>query len=69
MAKRNATYARFEALEERLAHCYFLLHERFTANPPLARFWMDAALDELQHSSILKYCRDRGLMRKRRWRS
>ena len=62
MTKRETIYMKFERFEEQLAHCYFLLHERFTANPPLARFWMDAALDELQHSSILKYCRDRGLM-------
>jgi len=38
-------YARFEALEERLAHCYFTLHERFITNPPLARFW--AAIETL----------------------
>ncbi len=62
MAKRNATYARFEALEERLAHCYFLLHERFIKNPPLAKFWAEAAMEELQHFSILRFCRERGVM-------
>jgi len=62
MTKRETIYTKFESFEEQLAHCYFRLHERFIANPPLARFWMDAALDELQHSSILKFCRDRGLM-------
>jgi len=62
MAKRDATYARFEALEERLAHCYFLLHERFITNPPLAKFWAEAAMEELQHFSILRFCRERGVM-------
>src|SRR5438094_5458285 len=62
MTKREMIYAKFEGFEEQLAHCYFLLHERFITNPPLARFWMDAALDELQHASILRLCRDRGLM-------
>lgn len=61
MTKPNAIYARFETLEERLAHCYFILHERFIADPQLARFWAEAALDELQHSSILRFCRERGL--------
>ncbi len=62
MTKREMTYTTFEGFEEELAHCYFLLHERFIANPPLARFWAEAAMDELQHSSILRFCRDRGLM-------
>lgn len=62
MTKRESIYAKFESFEEQLAHCYFLLHERFITNPPLARFWMDTALDELQHASILRFCRDRGLM-------
>ena len=47
---------------EQLGHCYFLLHERFITSPPLARFWAEAAMDELQHQSILRFCRDRGLM-------
>jgi hypothetical protein len=62
MTKREAIYARFETFEEQLAHCYFLLHERFIANPPLAKFWAEAAMDELQHCSILRFCRDRGFM-------
>jgi hypothetical protein len=48
-------------LEEQLAHCYFTLHERFVADPKLAAFWTDAAWEELQHSSILRYCREQGL--------
>jgi hypothetical protein len=62
MTKRETLYARFEGFEEQIAHCYFLLHERFIANPPLARFWAEAAMDELQHCSILRFCRERGLM-------
>jgi len=62
MTKREMIYAKFEGFEEQLAHCYFLLHERFIANPPLARFWAEASMDELQHYSILRFCRDRGLM-------
>ena len=60
MSKNNAAYAKFEGFEERLAHCYFLLHERFIANPSLAKFWAEAAIEELQHSSLLRFCRERG---------
>src|ERR671935_2909600 len=62
MTKRETIYGKFERFEEQLAHCYFLLHERFITNPPLARFWAEAAMDELQHQSILRFCRNRGLM-------
>src|SRR5262249_57896616 len=62
MTKRQMLYAKFEAVEEQLAHCYFLLHERFISNPPLAKFWSETAIDELQHQSILRFCRERGLM-------
>lgn len=61
MTKVDAIYTRFGAFEEELAHCYFRLHERFIANPRLAKFWAEAALDELQHSSILRFCREHGL--------
>jgi len=61
MTKADAIYAKFEALEEQLAHCYFLLNERFITSPPLGKFWAEAALDELQHSSILRYCREHKL--------
>src|ERR1700746_3134364 len=63
MTKRETIYAKFEGFEEELAHCYFLLHGRFIANSPLAKFWVEAAMDELQHCSILRFCRERGLMR------
>ena len=62
MTKREAMYAKYEVFEEQLAHCYFALHERFIANPPLARFWAETAMDELQHFSILRFCRERGVM-------
>ena len=55
------TYATFEALEEQVAHCYFIFSERFISNPPLAKFWAEAALDEMQHASILRFCREHGL--------
>ncbi len=59
---RSMIYAKFEVFEEQLAHCYFMLHERFIANPPLGKFWAETALDELQHHSILRFCRERGMM-------
>lgn len=62
MTATETTYARFEALEERLAHCYFLLHERFVTDPQLAAFWVEAAMDELQHSSLIRFCRERSIM-------
>jgi hypothetical protein len=62
MTKVDAIYTRLEALEEQLAHCYFVLQERFIANPRLAKFWAEAAMEEFQHASILRYCRERGLV-------
>ncbi len=62
MTNREATYAKYETFEEQLSHCYFVLHERFIANPPLAKFWVEAAMDELQHFSILRFCREHNLM-------
>jgi hypothetical protein len=53
MTKLDYIYSKFEGLEEQVAHCYFLLQERFITNPPLAKFWAEAALEEMQHSSIL----------------
>jgi hypothetical protein len=61
MTNPNAIYAKFEDLEEQLAHCYFTLHERFAADPELAAFWADAAWEQLQHSSILRCCREQCL--------
>src|SRR5213594_6635 len=60
--RRSMIYAKFEVFEEQFAHCYFMLHERFIANPPLAKFWAETAMDELQHYSILRFCRERGMM-------
>src|SRR5580692_3548314 len=62
MTRTQAIYARFEAFEEQLAHCYFLLHERFIANPPVAKFWADSAMEELEHFSMLRFCREKGLL-------
>ena len=62
MTRTQAIYARFEVFEEQLAQCYFLLHERFIANPPVAKFWADSAMEELEHFSMLRFCREKGLM-------
>jgi hypothetical protein len=62
MTKTKRIYERFEAFEEQVAHCYFLLHERFIANPPLAKFWADSAMEELDHFSLLRFCREKNLM-------
>ena len=62
MTKDQMIYSKFEGFEEQLAHCYFLLHERFIANPRLAKFWAETAMEELQHQSIVRFCRERGLM-------
>jgi len=62
MTKNDAIYATFEDFEEQLAHCYFILHERFIADPSLAKFWSDTAMEELQHASMLRYCRERDIM-------
>src|SRR2546427_13090919 len=60
--RRSMIYAKFEVFEEQLAHCYFMLHVRFIANPPLAKFWAETAMDELQHYSILRFCRERRMI-------
>jgi len=62
MTSKDAMYARFEAFEEQLAHCYFLMHEHFITNPALAKFWAEAAIEEMQHFSMLRFCRERKLM-------
>ena len=62
MTQREAIYAKYEKCEEELAHCYFLLHERFIKDPPLARFWAEAAMDEMQHFSMLRFCREHNVM-------
>jgi len=62
MTKLEYICSKFEALEEQIAHCYFLLQERFLTNPGLAKFWAEAALEEMQHSSILRYCREHHLV-------
>jgi hypothetical protein len=62
MSMSQKTYSKFASFEEQLAHCYFMLHERFIANPPLAKFWAETAMEELEHHSILQYCREHDLM-------
>jgi tRNA isopentenyl-2-thiomethyl-A-37 hydroxylase MiaE len=62
MTKREAVYTKHERFENELAHCYFLLHRRFIAEPALSRFWSDAAREELEHFSILRFCREHQAM-------
>jgi hypothetical protein len=62
MTKNQRMYATFETFEEQLAHCYFMLHERFIANPEISKFWAETAMEELQHASILRFCREKNLM-------
>jgi hypothetical protein len=58
----TTAYGRFEAIEARIAHCYFLFHERFKRNAGFSRFWLEMALQELQHSAILHFCREHACM-------
>src|SRR5215831_3682912 len=58
----TTTYGRFEGIEAQIAHCYFLFHERFKLNPRFSRFWLEMALQELQHSAILHFCREHACM-------
>src|SRR5215510_15595247 len=60
MPNKTQLYSRIEGYENRLGHAYIGFHERFKDRPELARFWSDAALEELQHGAILRFCRDRG---------
>ena len=58
MRQSETTYSRFEAIEAQIAHCYFLFHERFIRNPRFSQFWLEMALQELQHSAMLHFCRE-----------
>jgi hypothetical protein len=62
MRQRETTYSRFEAIEAQIAHCYFLFHERFIRNPRFSQFWLEMALQELQHSAMLHFCREHACM-------
>jgi hypothetical protein len=58
MTGKAELYRRFERFERNMALIYLRMHRRFIDNPPLASFWMHAALDEVQHASILRFCRE-----------
>jgi urate oxidase len=62
MTQSETTYSRFEAIEAQIAHCYFLFHERFIRNPRFSQFWLEMALQELQHSAMLHFCREHACM-------
>jgi hypothetical protein len=61
MAENPHVYVWFLGLEERVADIYFLFRQKFTADVRLARFWTEAALEKLQHGSILRFCCEHGL--------
>lgn len=56
MATNSTIYTWLEGFEEGVADIYFGFHQKFIQNPRLAKFWMEAALEELQHTSILRFC-------------
>jgi hypothetical protein len=62
MRQSETTYSRFEAIEAQIAHCYFLFHERFIRDPRFSQFWLEMALQELQHSAMLHFCREHACM-------
>src|SRR6516164_1632419 len=62
MRQSQTTYSRFEDIEAQIAHCYFLFHERFIRNPRFSQFWLEMAMQELQHSAMLQFCREHACM-------
>ena len=62
MTKTETIYAKFETLEDQVAHCYFLFHERFVGNERLAKFWLETGVHEVQHAAMLRFCRQQGMM-------
>jgi hypothetical protein len=62
MTKCADIYTKFENFETHLAYCYLLLQKRFSSHPRLASFWSHAAIDELHHCSILRFCREQERM-------
>jgi hypothetical protein len=62
MIRSETTYRRFEAIEAQIAHCYFLFHERFIRNPRFSQFWLEMAMQELQHSAMVQFCREHACM-------
>jgi len=60
MAAEVETYTKFEGLENRLARVYTRFQKRFENQPELSQFWAGVALDEMEHSSMLRLCRQRG---------
>ncbi len=57
----DSTYVRFVELEEQVAHIYFLFQQRFVDDHRLAKLWTEAALEEMQHASILRFCAEHRL--------
>jgi len=60
MSSQMAVYERMESREYELANVYFRFHERFKDKPAIAKFWSEAAMDEMQHGAILRFCREHG---------
>jgi hypothetical protein len=51
-------YTRVEGFENRLGHVYIEFNARFKDRPELAKFWSESALEEMQHGSMLRFCRE-----------
>ena len=54
-------YLWLEGVEELVSDVYFRFQQKFSQNPRQARFWIEAALEELHHASMLRFCRERRL--------
>jgi hypothetical protein len=53
----QGTYERFIEFEDRAATIYVCLASRFAKeNPELGAFWLDMAIEENQHATLLQFC-------------
>src|SRR5438034_5461135 len=60
MSNKLELYTRIEGYEHQLAHVYIGFSGRFKDRPAIAKFWSEVALEEMQHGSILRFCREHG---------
>jgi hypothetical protein len=60
MLREVELYNKIEGYENQLGHVYIRFHERFKNYPAVAKFWSEAALEEMQHGGILRFCREHG---------
>lgn len=57
-----AIYETFEGFEMQAADLYVVISRRFAEHARLSWFWAEMALEELEHSSMLRLCREYGLV-------